>query len=148
MNVCIIPASEDVTAPLIIAGTLALLAAAIHGGAGEALVIRRLSPSMLRPTQFGGPEMTKAMIHASWHIATVAFLSAGCALLLAGTVLEGDAARAVGLSAAAAFTGYAVVVVGMGAAYMRSPRYLLRHPGPAVLSATAALAWWGALGLA
>jgi hypothetical protein len=26
-----------------------------------------------------------------------------------------------------------------------SRRALLRHPGPAVLAATAALAWWGAL---
>jgi hypothetical protein len=35
--------------------------------------------------------------------------------------------------------------VGLGAAYMRSPRALIRHPGAAVLTAAAALAWWGAL---
>jgi hypothetical protein len=35
--------------------------------------------------------------------------------------------------------------VGLGAAYTQSPRSLFRHPGPAVLTATAALAWWGAL---
>ena len=89
-------------APLITAGSLAILAAAIHGAGGEILVVRKLSPAVLEPSPFGGPDMTKAMIHASW----------------------------------------------LGAAYMRSPRYLLRHPGPAVLAATAAVAWWGALGLA
>jgi hypothetical protein len=35
--------------------------------------------------------------------------------------------------------------VGMGAAASGSARSLIRHPGPAVLTATAALAWWGAL---
>jgi hypothetical protein len=91
--------------------------------------------------------MTKAMIHAAWHLATAAFLTAGISLLLAGSVLEGETARAVGLIAAAAMTGFALVVVGLGAAYMRSPRPFLSHPGPAILTATAALAWWGALAL-
>ena len=34
--------------------------------------------------------MTRKMIQASWHITTVAFLSVGAALLLSGTVLDGD----------------------------------------------------------
>ncbi len=42
-------------------------------------------------------------------------------------------------------TGFAALAVGLGAAYTRSPRFLFRHPGPAVLTATAALAWWGVL---
>ena len=130
---------------LIAAGFLGVLAAGIHGGAGEVLVVRRLSPETLVGTTFGGPRMTRAMIHVSWHVTTVSFLAAGIALLLAGSVLEGDAARAVGLIAAGTSTGFAVVAVGLGVADTRRPRSLLRHPGPIALTVLAALAWWGAL---
>jgi hypothetical protein len=130
---------------LIVAGSLAILAAAVHGAGGEVLVVRRLSPGNLSTSRFGGRRMTKAMIHAAWHVTTVAFLTVGVVLVLSGSVLQGDVARATGLVAAAACTGFAAVVVVTGAAYMRTPRTLLHHPGPAVLTATAALAWWGAL---
>ena len=131
--------------PLLVAGSLAILGAAIHGVGGEVLVVRKLSPAMLPSSSFGGPKMTKLMIHATWHMTTVAFLTAGTALLLSGSVLDGDTARAVALVAAGASTGFAAIAVGLGAAYAKSPRFLFRHPGPAVLTATAALAWWGAL---
>jgi hypothetical protein len=131
--------------PLLLAGSLALLGAAIHGVGGEVLVVRKLSPAMLPSSSFGGPKMTKLMIHATWQMATVAFLSAGTALLLSGSVLDGDTARAVAMVAAGASTGFAAIAVGLGAAYAKSPRFLFLHPGPAVLTATAALAWWGAL---
>jgi hypothetical protein len=132
---------------LIAAGSLAVLAAAIHGGAGELLVVRRLSPETLAGTAFGGPRMTRAMIHVTWHLTTIAFLAAGIALLLSGSVLEGDAARAVGLVAAGMSTGFAAVAVGLGAADTGTPRSLLRHPGPLALAVVATLAWWGALSL-
>ena len=96
---------------------------------------------MLPPSRFGGPRATKTMIHATWHMTTVAFLSVGAALILAGTVLDGDSARGLGLLAAGASTGFAAVAIGLGA----SPRSALRHPGPVVLTATAVPAWWGAL---
>jgi hypothetical protein len=32
-----------------------------------------------------------------------------------------------------------------GAAYARSPRFLTRHPGPALMTLSAALAWLGGL---
>lgn len=134
-----------VNVPLIVAGSLAMLGAAIHGVAGELLVVRRLSPGTLPSSRFGGPGATKSMIHVTWHLTTVAFLTVGCALLLSGSVLDGDTARGIGLVAAGASTGFAAVAVGLGAAYAQSPRSLFRHPGPAVLIATAALAWWGAL---
>jgi hypothetical protein len=134
-----------VNVPLIVAGSLAILGAAIHGAAGEVLVVRKLSPGMLPSTRFGGPRMTMSMIHVTWHMTTIAFVTAGSALLLSGSVLHGDTARGIGLVAAAASTGFAAVALGLGAAYTRSPRSFLRHPGPAVLTATAALAWWGAL---
>jgi hypothetical protein len=130
-----------VNVPLIVAGSLATLGAAIHGVAGEVLVVRRLSPGMLPPSPFGGPKATRTMIHVTWHMTTIAFLTVGSALLLSGSVLHGDTARAIGVLAAGASTGFAALAVGMGG----SPRSLLRHPGPAVLTATAALAWWGAL---
>jgi hypothetical protein len=134
-----------VNVPLIVAGSLAVLAASIHGVAGEILVVRKLSLPTLPTSPFGGPRMTRAMIHVTWHLTSFAFLGVGVALLLSGSVLDGDAARAIGLLGAAAFTGFAALAVGLGAAGTRSPRSLLRHPGPAVLAATAALAWWGAL---
>ena len=134
-----------VNAPLIVAGSLAILGAAVHGVAGEVLVVRKLAPAMLPPSRFGGPRMTKAMIHTTWHMTTVAFLTVGSALLLSGSVLHGDAARGIALVAAGAATGFAALALGMGGAYRQFPRALLRHPGPVVLTATAALAWWGAL---
>jgi hypothetical protein len=99
----------------------------------------------LPSSRFGGPRMTKSMIHVTWHMTTIAFLTVGSALLLAGSVLHGDTARAIGLVAAGASTGFAAVALGLGAGYTRSPASPVLHPGPAVLTATAALAWWGAL---
>ena len=131
--------------PLILAGCLAILGAAIHGAAGEVLVVRKLSPEVLPASRFGGPRTTRNMIHVTWHMTTIAYLTVGSALLLSGSVLHGDAARGIALVAAAASTGFAALAVGLGAAYTQSPRTLLRHPGPALLTATAALAWWGAL---
>ena len=129
--------------PLIVAGVLALLGAAIHGGAGEVLVVRKLSPAMLPASRFGGPRTTKTMIHVTWHMTTVAFLTVGSALFLSGSVLDGDTARGIAVVAAGGATGLAAVAVGLGAAYTQSPRSLVRHPGPVLLIATTALAWWG-----
>ena len=131
--------------PLIVAGCLAIIGAGIHGVGGELLVLRKLSTGVLPSSAFGGPRMTKAMVHVTWHMTTIACLTVGCALLLSGAVLDGDSARALALVAAAASTGFAALAAGLGAAYMRSPRTLVRHPGPTVLTVTAALAWWGAL---
>jgi hypothetical protein len=133
-----------VNVQLIIAGSLAILGAAIHGGAGEVLVLRKLSPGVLQPTPFGGPGMTKAMIHVAWHLTTIAFLTVGSALLVSGSVLHGDTAQALGLVGAAAYTGFAALAVGLGST-TQSARTLLLHPGPPLMTAIAALAWWGAL---
>jgi hypothetical protein len=134
-----------VNVPLIVAGSIGILGAAIHGAGGEVLVVRKLSLEVLPSSPFGGPKMTKAMIHVSWHLVTIAFLTVGIALILAGSALHGDTARGIGLVGACAFTGFAAVAVGLGAANTKSLRGLYRHPGPAVLALTAALAWWGTL---
>jgi len=52
-------------------------------------VVRKLSTGMLPPSRFGGPTMTKAMIHVTWHMTTIAFLTVGTALLLSGSVVHG-----------------------------------------------------------
>jgi hypothetical protein len=135
----------NVELPLIVAGSLALLGAVVHGVGGEVLVVRRLSAGELPASRFGGPRTTMAMIHVTWHLTTVAFLTVASALVLSGAVLDGDTAKGIALVAAGASTGFAALSVGLGVAYMRTPRSLLRHPAPAVLTATAALAWWGAL---
>jgi len=134
-----------VNAPLIVAGSLAIFGAGIHGVGGEVLVVRKLSPEVLPSSAFGGPRTTKLMIHVTWHLTTIAFLTVGCALLLSGSVLHGDTARGIGLVAAGASTGFAAIAVGLTAAYTKSPRSLFRHSGPVLLTATAALAWWGVL---
>jgi hypothetical protein len=86
------------------------------------------------------------MIHVAWHMTTIAFLTVGSALLLSGSILEGDAARGLGLLAAATSTGFAVLTAVLGASSVRSAAAsFLHHPAPALLTATAALAWWGAL---
>jgi hypothetical protein len=126
--------------PALVAGSIALLGAAVHGVAGERAVVRRLSPSVLPSSRFGGPATTKMMIRATWHMTTIAFLTVGSALLLTGSVLHGDIARGVGLVAASAATGFAaIVVVGVVA----QPRLLFRHPAPVLLTLVAVLAWLG-----
>ncbi len=95
--------------PLIVAGAIALPAAAIHGVGGEVLVVRKLSLGMLPSSPFGGPRMTKTMIHVTWHLTTIAFLTVGSALLLSGSVLHGDTARGIALLAAGASTGFAAL---------------------------------------
>ena len=92
-------------APLIVAGSLAILGAAIHGVGGEVLVVRKLSPEVLPSSALGGPRTTKLMIHVTWHLTTIAFFTVGSALLLSGSVLHGDIARGIGLVAAGASTG-------------------------------------------
>jgi hypothetical protein len=130
-----------VNVPLVLAGSLAILGTAIHGVAGEVLVVRRLTPQMLPPCPFGGPAATKVMIRASWHMTTIAFLTFGSTLLLSGVALHGDAARGISIVAASATTGFAALAVG--GALVRGPRALIRHPAPFLLTTVAVLAWWG-----
>jgi hypothetical protein len=134
-----------VTAQLVIAGALVLLGAGVHGIAGEVLVLRNLSDDRLAGSRFGGPRMTRAMIHVTWHLTTAAFLSVGLTLILCGTVLHGDAAQAAGLTAAATSSAFAVVMVGVGLADTGTLRSMVNHPAPLAFTVAAGLAWWGAL---
>lgn len=131
--------------PLIVAGCLALLGAAIHGVGGETLLLRRLSPEVLPPTGLGGPRTTRLVLHITWHLTTVAFVGVGAALLLSGAILHGESARGIALFTACMATGFAAVMIMMTTASTRSARSLVRHPAPALFTAIAALAWWGVL---
>ena len=131
--------------PLVLAGVLALLGAAVHGGVGQVYVVRSLVATGLPPTRLGGPRMTAAMVQVSWHIVTAAFAGLGVALILAGTALDGDSAEAVAVTGACAATAFAAVMLVLGVTTSGSTRSLIRHPGPLAFALTAALAWWGAL---
>jgi hypothetical protein len=63
--------------PLIIAGSVAMVSAVIHGVGGEALM-RRVSPEMLPPEGSGGRRQTKMEIHINWQWASITpFSSSG-----------------------------------------------------------------------
>jgi hypothetical protein len=130
-----------VNPPLLVAGVLALVGAAVHGLGGELLVVRRLSYRALPPSPFGGPSMTKTMIHVTWHMTTIAFASLGILEIYAA--VSGDVGRGVELLAAGTATAFAALTIGAG--HRVRPAALLRHPGPLVLATVAGLAWWGAL---
>ena len=128
--------------PLFLAGLLALVGAGAHGVGGELFVVRRLWEGRLPSTRFGGAGMTRSMVHVTWHITSFAFLAVGVGMIVSGAVLDGDAADALAWFCAAAFTGFAAITVVLGGG--GRPRSVVRHPGPVLLAATAALAWWGA----
>ena len=98
----------------------------------------------LEATPFGNAKMTRAMLGVSWHLTTVGFLAAGCSMVAAGTLLDGDAAQAVAVAGASQVTACAAVIVGLGAALTRSPQFVFRHPAPVLVTLTAVLAWVGA----
>ncbi|MGH2709737.1 MAG: hypothetical protein ACRDH9_00840 [Actinomycetota bacterium] len=124
------------------AGAIALLAAAIHGGVGEALVVRPLVAGELPSSRFGGPHATRAMIRVTWHIATLTFAVLGLALATCGFLGPGEGCRGIGFVAASSFTGFVVLAIVV---VLQRPRRLVRHPGPLAFVAVAALAWWGTL---
>ena len=119
------------------------MGAAIHGGAGEAIVLRPLFSGALPSSRFGGPAATRVMIRVTWHIVTLTFAAFGVALATCGFLGPGDACRGIGVVAASSFTGFlalAALVV------LQRPRAVIRHRGPLVFLAVAALAWWGVAG--
>ena len=127
-----------------LAGSLTLLAAAVHGIGGHLMVVRGVTVDRLPPTPFGPAALTRTMLVVSWHLTTVGFLAAGCSMVAAGTLLDGAGAQAVAVAGASQVTACAAVIVGLGAALTRSPRFVFRHPAPLLVTLTAVLAWVGA----
>jgi hypothetical protein len=131
--------ARTVTPQFLAAGLLSLAAAAIHGGAGEALVLRKLFAGDLPSSRLGGPVATRVMIRVTWHIATLTFGVLGSALATCGFLGPGAGCQGVGFVAATLFTGFLALAVVVA---LRRPGRI-RHPGPVVFLAVAALAWWG-----
>ena len=131
--------------PFAIAGALALVAALIHGAAGEALVVSKLRTEVLSPTPFGGPSFTKLMIRVTWHVTTIAFAVIGSTMAACAPGTS-EACRGVGQVASISFTGFAVLTFGV-VAMTQGPAALTktvrRHPAPLIFVLVAALAWWG-----
>lgn len=128
------------TPQFILAGVMALAAAAIHGALGEALVVRPLFARELPSSRLGGPAATRIMIRVTWHIATLTFAALGSALATCGFLGPGDACRGIGVVAASSFTGFVALSVAVA---LPNPRALIRHKGPLAFLAVAVLAWWG-----
>jgi hypothetical protein len=131
-----------VTPQFLVAGALALVGAAVHGGGGEALVLRKLFAGELPSSRFGGPAATRAIIRVTWHIVTITFAALGSALATCGVLGPGDGCRGIGLIAASSFTGFLAVAVVV---VLLPPRRIPRHAGPLMFLAVAVLAWWGTL---
>lgn len=133
--------------PLLLAGILSFVAAAIHGIVGDALVVRRLDVERLPRTRFGGPTASMVMIRVSWHLVTTTFVVLGIALMVGALADDSDARRAVGILAASAFSAFGLVAMAIAIAGSTRGGFLrlLRHPAPALFTAIAGLAWWGAL---
>jgi hypothetical protein len=129
-----------VTPQFILAGALALLGVAIHGGVGEALILRKLFASELPSSRFGGPAATRVMIRVTWHIVTLTFAVLGSALATCGFLGPGDGCRGIGVVAASSFTGFLILAFVVA---LQGPRSLFLHPGPLMFLVVAALAWWG-----
>jgi hypothetical protein len=124
----------------LVAGALALLGAAVHGGGGEVLILRKLFSAELPSSPFGGPAATRVMIRFTWHAMTLTFAAFGSALATCGFLGPGDACRGVGLVTASLFTGFVALTVLV---VLQRPRMLFAHPGPVMFLTVAALAWWG-----
>lgn len=131
----------DMNLAYLAAGALALLGAAIHGGVGQALIVSKLDAGTLPYTRFGSGRATRDMIRGGWHMLTLTFAGLGIALASCGA-RESSSCEGIGTLAAAMFTGFAVIAVA-GPVLRGSPRLLIRHPAPMLLSAMAALTWLG-----
>ncbi len=128
--------------PFVVAGALAVLAAAIHGTGGEIWILPKLFSGDLPSSRFGGPSATRAMIRFTWHAVSLTFLAFGAALATCGVVGPAGACQGVGILAANVFTAF--VALTFVVVFLR-PRALFFHPGPLVFVAVAALAWWGTI---
>ncbi len=128
--------------PLVVAGGLALLGAAVHGTGGHLLIVRRLRTDTLPPTLFGGPSATLLMVWVTWHLVTVTFAVTGASLLSCAGSASGAHCSGIGRVIATLFAAFAIVSVGQGLA-SGNARFLFRHPAPAAFVAIAVLAWFG-----
>ncbi|MFY9588582.1 MAG: hypothetical protein WAT66_14150 [Actinomycetota bacterium] len=129
--------------PFLLAGVLALTAAAVHGIAGERIVVTKLRRETLPSSPFGGASFTMVMIRATWHITTIAFLVTGSALAACTPVASSGACDGIGRISSIAYAGFALLTIGLAMPHLRRAR--LRHPAPLIFLLVAVLSWWGSV---
>ena len=125
------------------AGLLALTGAIVHGGLGEMLVVRRIDPTTLPGTRFGGGTASLRMIRGAWHMVTLSFVGSGLGLTTCAVRDSSAACDGVGMLAAGLFSGYAAIAIVIPLVAGR-PGALVRHPAPVLLTLVSVLAWMGA----
>ena len=124
----------------VVAGVLSLIGAVVHGGAGEALILRKLFAGELPSSRFGGPAATRVMVRFTWHAVTLTFAVLGTGLATCGFVGPVGTCRGVGIVAAIIFTAFVALTLVV---VLQRPRTFFIHPGPPGFLVTAVLAWWG-----
>lgn len=124
---------------LLIAGLTVLVLAFGHAVTG-ALVLAGLSTDSVSKTPFGPADMSVGMVRFTWHVVTVVLFGIAVLVVVLALGSWSDPRTLIlrwlaGLFAAAATT--ALMIAG------RTPRYLLRLPGPVIVTmlAIAALCW-------
>ena len=126
----------------VVAGILALTAAAIHGGLGEKIVVTKLRRETLPTSKFGGSSMTLLMIRVTWHITTLAFFVLGSALVVCSPGDPSAACQGIGRLSSIAFASFFLLAGAI--AFPNIRRTVRRHPAPIVFLAVAVLSWVGA----
>lgn len=129
-------------AAYVAAASVAVLAAAIHGIAGERLVLRRLRVQTLHATRYGGPRATLNLLRGSWHLVTATFFMTAVGLAVCAGAEPDGACRGVGLLTAATYGAFFLGVLVR--AVRGRPSILVRHPGPAAFALVAGFSWLGA----
>ncbi|MEW6369087.1 MAG: hypothetical protein AB1714_31050 [Acidobacteriota bacterium] len=126
---------------LLSAGILSALAGLIHPVAGEYLIVRHLDGSHLRPTPFGDGDITRRILRGAWHFITLDFLLSAVILLALAFSCVPAGAREMSRFISLHFFGYALIIWIV--AGHRFVHVLIHVPQWILLSAIAALAWWG-----
>jgi len=126
---------------LAIAGTLCVLLAAGHATLGLVWILPGLDDEHLGSSPFGGPKLSAATIHASWHIVTVFALASG--VILSWLAWDPTANPKVIVLRVFAGMWLSIASVAMWAGLRRARRFrdLLRLPVPVLFVVVAVLSW-------
>jgi hypothetical protein len=125
------------SAPVALAGALAIALGLAHSVIGELRVVGPICARPDVPPLWGRAELMRRTVRFAWHLTSIAWITAGALLLVfAGRLLEQTALLGVRVIAASFLASAALAfVVSRG-----------RHPAWVVCLAIAAAAWLGARG--
>jgi hypothetical protein len=101
---------------LVLSGLLGLLAAVVHGGLGDRVILRPTLAAAL-------PRLVQAAQHGAWHVITWHFAVLGVASLVAAW-LPAPAATAIAWVVGASAVGHAAVMFATGWRYFGDPWHL------------------------